>query len=93
MSSDLPELGGMTKNVYHSIFQNNASITVFDSIVFIHAFFMCQDMFVAELVKQVACVASCSYDLSMTTLADNGCLISISFLEARVLPHRALFSV
>ncbi len=30
------ELGGMTKNVYHGIFQNYSGFTVYDGIFFMH---------------------------------------------------------
>ncbi len=31
------ELGGMTKNVYHGIFLNYTGFTVYDGIIFFHA--------------------------------------------------------
>jgi len=52
-------------------------------------------MLVAEVVKQIACVASCDYNFSPTTFAEYCCLINVGFFKAEELPNdrHASFSV
>ena len=44
-------------------------------------------MFAAEVVEQVASVASRGYNFSFTTLADDCCLLDVVFFKAKEFPH------
>lgn len=45
-------------------------------------------MFAAEVAQQIACIASCGYNVSSTIFTENCCLINISFKAKNPLNNR-----